>query len=359
MISDVTDWPALFALAARWDVEALVMFNLARFLIDYVPEAHRSLVISRERETRALNISHALVTVQLASLLEREGVRVIVIKGTAVGATAYDDVSLRGSSDVDLLVSVEDLQAARSVLEANGYTRRYELGAEASLISGGHALELSGEHFQVELHWRLLETHLRWSPDVAHIRATFRNVPCAGGEISVLARPIEFLFLCVHGVKHQWLLGKWVCDIAQLASRLSDAEVACVIELSERTRAKRILRVALRLAHEILGFSDERFEGAVRSRDRSADRLVLRAREHLLGVKAPPGATPRIEMDHRLSALISWLDARESWIDKTAVTFDLTFAHAGKENVSGAGWITRPFYRLLSATRIIARTRIA
>lgn len=360
LVSDLTDWSAVFTQAAQWDVEAVVMSNLSRFLIQYIPEPYRTQVVSREREARAFNISHALITVQLASLLEREGIRVIVIKGAAVGVSAYGDASLRGSSDIDLLVRRADLPRARRVLESNGYNCDYDLRIEPSLISGGHALELTNGRFRVELHWRLLETHLRWDPEPDEIWEFSRRVPCVGGEINVLAPHVEFLFLCAHGVKHRWLSGKWVCDIAQLAARLSDDDVLNVIALSERTRAKRILHVALRLTQEILGFSDERFPREYFSNDASVNELVVHAKGQLLGIAAASNRSRRVEMDYRLSALISWLAARESWIDKAAISFYVTFLPTGKEKLRGrAGWIVRPFNVLVTGTKAFARTRFA
>jgi hypothetical protein len=359
-ISHHTDWTEVLSQAAQWDVEAVVLFNLSKVLGQYIAEPYQTQVASREQEIRATNISRALMSVKLASFLEGEGIRVIVIKGAAVGLSAYGDPSLRASSDIDLLVGREDLSRARRLLESHGYTCAYDVSIEHSLIGGGHALELTDKRLRVELHWRLLETHLRWNPDLVDIWKSSRRVVCVGGEICILPPHVEFLFLCAHGVKHQWLSAKWVCDIAQLANRLSDDDVRNVLALAERTRAKRILQVALGLARELLGFFDDRFLQDYFAVSASVGDLVATAKDYLLAFGGDRRSSRHSEIDPRLNAMISWLAARESWADKAAIVTRFAFVPSGNEKLPAPiAWVFRPFKLMAVGTKFIARARLA
>ena len=59
--------------------------------------------------------------VKLIQLLSDARVDVIVLKGAALQAEVWSDLSLREMADIDLLVRLEDLKVAEHILQKNGY----------------------------------------------------------------------------------------------------------------------------------------------------------------------------------------------------------------------------------------------
>jgi Uncharacterised nucleotidyltransferase len=97
-----------------------------------------------------------LVSLRAIAMLADAGVRSVALKGPLLGEAIYSDPGRRPSSDIDLLVSPEQLQAAVEVMRGLGY------GAPADHVydSGLPLLHFMlvherGELPPVELHWRV------------------------------------------------------------------------------------------------------------------------------------------------------------------------------------------------------------
>jgi hypothetical protein len=90
----------------------------------------------------------------VVELLAERGVRALALKGPQLAATVHDDVGLRETSDVDLLVSAGQLDATADALVAAGF----EPQAERRCRDGLPDLHLVVHHPtlpEVELHWRV------------------------------------------------------------------------------------------------------------------------------------------------------------------------------------------------------------
>ncbi|MDQ3081330.1 MAG: nucleotidyltransferase family protein [Gemmatimonadota bacterium] len=345
------NWENLFHLAEQWEVEPVAFSNLRLRFSEAIPPEVLSRAAVREREARGIALARSLLLAQIVKQLRRSGIRSIVLKGPAVALAAYDDASMRTFSDVDLLVEVHNLTAARESLVATGYTTDYDLAAEPALIRNGHALEFSGPGTKVELHWSLVSRHLRVGFDARELWKESQPARLAGTDISVLAAQHQFLFLCAHGAKHEWERMRWICDVAQLADRLDKTTANAVIGAAARTHTRRILTLALRLVREVFGADASPFLGEAEGRPHDTDRLVAAAMQRLgLSGQASVPSTPWLaRVDPRLRPLVFWLQARERRIDRIACLATVLFVPTEKDRGAGAlGWLARPL-------RIVAR----
>lgn len=359
LLAQPVDWGLVLGLAADWEMEPVVFLNLRSFPPGSVPEDVLQLARNRERESRAHAIARTLVTVDLAKYLERDGISVIVLKGPAVGVSAYGDPSLRSFADVDLLLRREDLHRARDMLLSRGYSADYNPSAEQTLVRDQHALEFSRANTKVELHWSLIERHLHLNVDPAELWNLARSVPCAGGVIRILAPHHLFLFVCAHGTKHQWERPRWICDVAQLGQRLNAENVAALLDLAARNHARRIIALGDRLARSIFSDYASPFSRDVAVTEADTAPLVemTRARIGLNGSSplAPRGMLERL--DAAMVPVMFWSRCRERAIDRAACIFSVLFLPTEKDRGGPVPpWVRRPV-RL--AARAIRRSATA
>jgi len=104
----------------------------------------------RARQRGLLNLG---VTKRLTLALADRGVRAVPLKGATLADTVYGDIGARQSSDIDLLVAVNDLDQAVEVAERQGWR-------EPELFKTEGLPRLHRELFHeslppVELHWRV------------------------------------------------------------------------------------------------------------------------------------------------------------------------------------------------------------
>jgi len=345
LLAQPMDWDALLRRAEGWELEAVVFSNLRSVFGEAIPPEVLETVTDLERQSRARTLARTLITVDLASKFEAQGIDTIVLKGPAIGATAYGDPSLRSFEDIDLLVRRRDMERARAMVMTIGYKRQYEPSHESFLIDQHHALEFSDSRTRVELHSALVERYLRLKIHESDLWSGSLRVQCAGGSLRVLAQHHLFLFLCAHGAKHEWERPRWIRDIAQLVSKLDSAGAGEILELAERTHALRLVSLGVRLASAMFNADVSAFPGErlVPGADTRALVELVMARAGLLKA-APHGVSTRIaRYDPNIGPLIFWVAARERPIDKIAcVAHVLLVPTVSDDGPRALRWASRP-----------------
>jgi hypothetical protein len=359
LLARQVDWNGFLRHTAGWEVEAIVCSNLRGQFAEAIPPTAVRAVAERERESRARTLARSLVTVSLAAKFERHGIATLVLKGPAVGVAVYGDPSLRPFADIDLLVKREDLPAARDLLLSLGYRPEYASSHEPSLIGDQHALEFSDSRTKVELHWALLERHLRLEISAKELWSAALRVPCTGGSIRVLAPEHLFLFLCAHGAKHEWERPRWICDVAQLLQRLEPDTAARILDIAARTHSRRLVALALRLARDILGVALFPFREEALVPESDTRRLVEVVRQRARLTDAHSRSAPDMfsRLDPGLGPLVFWARTRERVVDRIAcVAHVLLVPTVADEGPHALRWARRP---LRLAVRLLRRPTAA
>jgi hypothetical protein len=345
------EWAQAFTLIRAWEIEPVVFGNLRSLPNETIPQAILEQASHEEMTARAEALKLSLLTGQLFGKFQARGIAAIALKGAAIGAMAYDDVSLRTFGDVDFFISTRDIGAARDTLLESGYTRNYEPHNESILLRGGHALEFTGVGCHAELHTSLIERHLGFRIGEIELFGSAVTIDCGGTPVRAMGKSELLVFLCAHGAKHEWPRLRWVIDIAQLVDRMNQQERARAVEVAESAHATRILALGLRLSHLVSG---QAIDGFARSlADDSLSDMVKQTTARLGLSPAVTNSLPRTAFDSGHSALIFWSRTRERMIDRVAPFARVLFVPTEKDRQSALGWLTRPM-RILS--RLARRT---
>jgi len=158
-VQSFSAWKLFSSLAVRHGVAALVWQNITDLgLAGSVPETEKTLMegLRFKSIARVSWITEAAAGV--TSLLEQEGIRVVLLKGLALEQTVYGSRGLRQMSDADLLVAPSDALKARDILVRNGFRSmplKSSLYRHIILDLGNHLPELHRGGISVDLHYRL------------------------------------------------------------------------------------------------------------------------------------------------------------------------------------------------------------
>lgn len=200
-----TSWQLFASLAVRHGVAALVWQNISDLgLAARVQETQRTLLegLRLKSIARVAWITEAAAGV--TALLEREGIRVVLLKGLALEHTVYGSRGLRQMSDADLLVAPSDALKARDILVREGFRSmplKSALYRHIILDLGNHLPELHRGGVSVDLHYRLFGPE----GEAMVARAIAESEPVVAGRehIRVLHPMIAFLALVGHIYKHE------------------------------------------------------------------------------------------------------------------------------------------------------------
>ncbi len=217
----ITDWNDFLLQVSRQRVAGLVHAALASAEVALPPATAKKLAALALRIARQ-NLSYAAETIRLQRAFEAANITVLALKGIALAQLVYGSIKAKDSSDIDLLISSDQVEAALLVLEREGYalshpaerlskTQRravFRYAREVQLIRRDHKSRL-------ELQWRATNNPLL-------LKGIDANSPAQlvwlgdGMCIRTLAQEDLFAYLCVHGAQHAWSRLKWLADLNAL-----------------------------------------------------------------------------------------------------------------------------------------------
>lgn len=200
--------------------------------------------------------SHRQAIAALIGHLAAQGVQSVLLKGTALAYSLYQQPAMRRRGDSDLLVHRRDLVAARKILRTCGFARiESYLWQEAWQYDTG-----MGFTHVVDLHWHI--TNSPMLERVFDVEETFRNATPLPQLAPAARRPgtvTLFLQCCINQALHEHhgyyvedakLPGGnrliWALDNHLLAQSLDDAQWR---DLADRSLAGGIAAITLAALH--------------------------------------------------------------------------------------------------------------
>ena len=250
------DWSRFFRMAKRHRVLGLALDGLKRAQLDVPPDAAKEFGTHAENLLRKY-LALAAEALRLQRLFEKAGLPVLFVKGSSLAMLAFGDLGLSGGEDIDLLVPLETLPAATTLVEGAGY-RRFDpppgtSDAQLRLLMPmrrdfGFAHRSSG--IPIELHWRLFSNPHAIAQN--SIMAASRVVPLTNTMgLRTLGDEDLFAYLCTHGALHWWNRLKWLADVNALLASKPEASVERLVRAAEARGAARAAALALLLCRSL------------------------------------------------------------------------------------------------------------
>ncbi|MEM9043953.1 MAG: nucleotidyltransferase family protein [Pseudomonadota bacterium] len=225
--------------------------------------------------------------------LRAAGCTPVLVKGWPLAERLYGSAAIRHSKDIDLHVTEDHLSQAVEALMDLGYLPIAGHAARVPLARAGDRrltdetndiafLAPDGRH--VELHWRL--THLHgWVALEAIPEAIIEHPMDGGGTVEILSDRAALIYLSVHGQLHMWGRLKWLLDIAKLLAMQPSEVWLEDLAIANQLGAGRAVRIAVGLAHRVLG-------APLPVGWPAPNWLERRAMDHFAHLIASPGGAP-------------------------------------------------------------------
>lgn len=230
------DEDRFLALIARHRVAALVHEGVTSAGIALSPATRERLKTSAVRD-RVASLSLSATLLRTCELLKAAGIAPLSIKGPSLAVLAFNDLTLRYSSDLDILVAPDQVEHALATMLTADYVliehqEVHQAGNLDQLIPYRKDVTLHHQPSgaRVELHWRLSSNRHMFPPSLIEPR---RDVSLGAGTVTTLDEHALLVYLCVHGARHLWFRLKWVADVQALLQQYPGGAPAFL----ERARA--------------------------------------------------------------------------------------------------------------------------
>lgn len=216
-----------------WDkfYELITLNTIRGFIYEVITDANISIdtriydnLKKDAMRIRLVASYHADLTGTLTKDFENMGITVIPYKGYTLATRYYKTPYFREGSDLDFLVSKDDIDQLRAYLEDNGLTPKFAVSAHQMdfVIRFHRELAYAGPRNKigiscsVEIKWKLLENYFHKSYDyeffVKHLE-TYTSTD--GSSLQVLTPTYNFIAVSYHHlIKEPLLKFKYLVDLA-------------------------------------------------------------------------------------------------------------------------------------------------
>lgn len=195
----------------------------------------------------ARNAAHANELARIIKLLRSENIAALPFKGLVLGSHAYENLSLREFSDLDLLVQREDLLRAKFLLVHHGFlSPTNEKGENLETEIGSGLISADGET-RVELHSAL--------GDRTDLEAVFKRavwIDVGDAPVRTIAREDLLPYLCSHGAAHHWSEVFRIVDVAEMIRVEKDIDLSALLATARTNGNWRVVALGLYLAYGLL-----------------------------------------------------------------------------------------------------------
>lgn len=221
LMTNNLDWNYIILVSVRNGIFPLISWNLLN-LFSSLMSSEINLQIE---QLYKINVNKNLLLTQnlikIAKVLKKGNIDILPFKGPTLAIRAYNNLALRYYYDLDILVKPKDFDRAVLILSENGYNPASEtswLKRKKLFLTHEKDVVLSGNNgdVQVELHWKLSGSHFSMPLEINQIWNRLETLHLGGIELNVLPFEDLFIYLCLHGSRHEWERFSWICDLREL-----------------------------------------------------------------------------------------------------------------------------------------------
>ncbi|MFJ7747175.1 nucleotidyltransferase family protein [Peribacillus sp. NPDC097295] len=176
----------------------------------------------------------------------------LFLKGPILAADLYGGISQRTSSDIDILVDINDLEKAGLLLINMGYIKDDYIETVLNDWKWRHHHFVyfhSEKKIKLEIHWRLNPGPSK-EPSFNELWKRKKRSSLASYPIYCLGNEDLFLFLTSHGARHGWSRLRWLVDIDRLCKE--NLDWSKIISLLQKYQYTHVAGQTLVLASQLL-----------------------------------------------------------------------------------------------------------
>ncbi len=182
---------------------------------------------------------------RILKILSRNRIKVIPLKGAISSEVIFGDLGLYPSSDIDILVSPEDIPKAEELLFEDGYSKAEGL-CEADLLSNHYHLIFRKGIYTIELHWNLVKRYF-YIPAEFWWQETWETVH-EGMEITMLSHERYLMYAIFRLFDHGFRPLKFFVLIAGIIEKYrNDIDWQKLLYFAKEYRMQRLFLFTLKL----------------------------------------------------------------------------------------------------------------
>jgi hypothetical protein len=212
--------------------------------IDCIPSELRNDLMLRQQRIVGQNLYIRRHQEEIYNALEVMQVQIIPIKGISFAERFFGHFAARGTSDIDLLVKVEDVQRVIACLRDLGYEGPVPFNPIHFHCVMWKPVPGTGLALNVEIHWSLMHKNASSLNMEPFWTASSPKTPYI--HVRELSTTFTFYAACLHGANHGMRSLKYSLDVAHLLYRFGhEIDVTSLFKTARQDRTYNRLTAVL------------------------------------------------------------------------------------------------------------------
>ncbi|CAM3962267.1 nucleotidyltransferase domain-containing protein [Lederbergia lenta] len=215
------DWDLFLQLALHHRLYPLIYTKIMKMEGSRIP-SYISQTLYKYYQKNTFRMLHLCGEMEkLGKLFNENEILLLFLKGPILADDLYGDISKRTSGDLDILISIENLDKANALLIDLGYEKDEYIHSVLNDWKWRH------HHFtyyhpiqdtKIEIHWRLNPAPSK-EPTFNELWVRKRKSLITSYPIYFMGNEDLFYFLVTHGARHGWSRLRWLVDIHQIVKK--------------------------------------------------------------------------------------------------------------------------------------------
>ena len=257
------NWDDLYSGADQHSVKPQLAKLIGRISKDLIPAGFSEKLNEECRHNLYNQLSFVDDFFKVRDFLEEDGIQMIPFKGFWLAHDAFGNLADRESMDVDVFVSMGDLERIKSLMEDNGYNEdksfsEFTIEEIKRRFQEYNFDRIEGDtsRFHIEFHWGICPPAYGMDIRLEDLRSQIIPEKFQVRELKVFTPEAHLLLVLLHhGGKDRFLLLKQVHDIAHILKKYKDINWTWLISEAKRFDAEQLIYVGANLAATLTGVS--------------------------------------------------------------------------------------------------------
>ena len=259
ILTQKLDWEYILKVAGRNGVLPLISTVLLARFREHLPAAIEDQIYKFLQQHTKTNLILTAKLIEIKKLLDKTDIPILPIKGPSLAIQAYGNLAHRHFIDLDILVKPKHFDSAVAVLAENGYrptSRASWFRRKALFFTHKKDVVLASPDDMVfiELHWKLSGSHFSMPFEISLLWHRLETLKLGGTNLSALPFKDLFVYLCLHGSRHEWERLAWICDLHELIRSVESSGIKVdwneIHEHAKDHGCERVLELGLFLVDE-------------------------------------------------------------------------------------------------------------
>lgn len=254
------DWDRFLKLAIRNRVRPLVYFGICETQSKRrIPEMVFDRLKSYAIRNALTSLKHEKELIKIMDSLLKNEIRAIPYKGITLAKEVYDNLASREFSDIDILISIDDLESLGNILTKKGYQPELQFPEFYWSTYKNDSCEYNYDFiqegkriFHLEPHWSIGKRLHQLQFGLDDFKEFIKEANTENNPVTKLTIEGIFITTCLHHIaKEERFALKHASDLACILSKFNSSSWEKIIKKSRKLDIQNIILLGIAIPYKL------------------------------------------------------------------------------------------------------------